>query len=305
MNKFYSILSLVFVLSSATLHAQDYFSFEASEGYVLGNIDGQQGWTTTGLGSGQYTELQVITDQLSKTGDRSLKISYEPSASSQPFPVMGAFRNIDTPLDRTNFSITYSANIENAPGGNSSIFALECGSRADQKLVLEIYFSYDGKILVLENADVEFIVTQIGTWQEDIWYDISISGTPNGIEYSLDGELKYTGALLYDIDELRFAHDNFSGSAYFDDISVEHTTLQVTDVHVDSFKIYPNPVQNILSLQGVATLESYIIFDMTGKQLKEANTNINQIDVSNLSNGVYWLQLNTQNGPVSKKFIKK
>lgn len=305
MNKFYSILSLVFVFSTASLHAQDYISFEAEEGYVLGDINGQQGWTTTGLGGGLHTELQVITDQLSKVGERSLKISYEPLADSQPLPIIGAFRNIDTPLDRTNFSITFSANIENAPGGNSSIFALECGSRADERLVLEIYFSYDGRILVLENADIEFIVTHIGDWQEDTWYDISISGTPDGIEYFLNGELKYTGALLYDIDELRFAHDNFSGSAYFDDISVEHTMLQITDAHVDNFKIYPNPVQEILNLQGVETVESYIIFDITGKQLAQANTSINQIDVSNLSNGVYWLQLNTLNGPVSKKFIKE
>lgn len=305
MNKFYSILSLVFVLSATTLNAQDYFSFEAEEGYVLGNIDGQQGWSTTGLGGGQNTELQIITDQVSKVGDRSLKISHEPAAGSQPFPIVGAFRNIDTPLDRTNFSISYSANMENAPGGNSSIFALECGSRADEKLVLEVYFSYDGRILILENADTEFIVTEIGNWQEDTWYDISISGTPEGIEYSLNGELKYTGALLYDIDELRFAHDNFSGSAYFDDIRVDHTMLQVDDVYANNFTIYPNPAQDFLNLQGVDTVESYTILDMTGKQLGESNANINQIDVSNLSNGVYWLQLQTQNGTVSKKFIKK
>lgn len=304
MKKFYSLL-LFFVLGATSMNAQEHISFEDSEGYTLGNIDGQQGWTTTSLGGGQNSELQVVTDQVSKVGDRSLKITHDPAAMSQPFPVMGAYRLLDTPLDKNNFSITYSANIENAPGANSSIFALECGSRAEEKLVLEIYFSYDGKILILENIDTEFRVTEIGTWQEDIWYDITVSGNAEGVEYSLNGELKYTGALLYNIDELRFAHDNYSGSAFFDEITIQHSTLNITDVAVAMFKIYPNPTKDILNLEGADNILDYAIYDLTGKQLKATQTPNNNVDVSHLSQGVYLIQLNTENGTVSKKFIKE
>lgn len=305
MKKFYTLLVLVSILNVSLVNAQEYFSFEAEEGYTLGNIDGQQGWTTTGLGNGERTELQIITDELTKIGERSLKINHDPQASSQPLPIMGAFHSLDTPLDRTNFSMSYSINVANPPGANSSIFALECGSIVDEKLVLEIYFSYDGRILILENAGDEFIVTEIGNWQEDTWYDIAISGEGEVVSYYLNGELKHEGALLYNIDDLRFAHDNFSGSAFFDDISINYAPLGVQDVSATSWNIYPNPVESVLNLSGLEEANSLTIFDISGKKLEQFNEFTNQIDLSHLQNGIYLLQLDTQNGPVTKKFIKK
>lgn len=305
MKKLYFLLFCASLFNMAPINAQQYISFEAAEGYILGNIDGQQGWTTTGLGGGVNTELQVVTDAIAKTGERSLKITYDPQASSQPFPIMGAFYTLDTPLDRTDFSIRYSINVENPPGGNSSIFALECGSIVDEKLVLEIYFSYDGKILVLENAGTEFIVTQIGTWQEDTWYDVAISGNGEEVSYFLNGELKYVGALLYNIDDLRFAHDNFSGSAFFDDISLNYFTLGENDVNSLTWGLYPNPVEDYLNHDGLQDGESFAIFDITGKKVMESNIFTNQISVKTLPSGIYILSINGVSGHVSKKFIKK
>lgn len=305
MKKLYLLFVFTALLTASALNAQEYISFEAEEGYDLGDINLQQGWTTTGVGGEQYTQLQVVTDQIAKVGDRSLKITQDPIASSQPFPVMGAFRTLDTPLDKSNFSIGYSINVESPPGGNSSIFALECGSIVDEMLVLEIYFSYDGKILILENADTEFIVTEIGNWVQGVWYDILVSGNEEGVSYFLNGELQYTGALLYNIDELRFAHDNYSGSAFIDDVSIDHVSVQVREITENSWQIYPNPVEDVLFLEGLADVESYAIYDITGKNLSRLNNNTKQIDVSHLTNGVYFLQINTQKGQVTKKFVKK
>src|SRR5690554_2174490 len=217
---------------------------------------------------------------------------------------MGAFRVLDSPLDKSNFSLSYSISIDSYPGNNSSVFALECGSIVDEKLVLEIYFSYDGKILILENIDTGFTEIQGGMWDRNTWYDVTVSGNENEVQYFLNGALVHTGQLLYNIDEIRFAHDNYSGAAFIDDVIINYDVLSVQDVAPNSWAIYPNPVKDILNLEGLNTVESYVIYDVSGRKLEEADNNTQQINLSHLSNGVYLLQVNTDKGQVSKKFIK-
>lgn len=306
MKKIYFLLSFSLLASTSLLRAQESsISFEVEEGYELGDINQQQGWTTTGIGDGLFTDLQVVSDERPKNGERSLRIINDPSIQSQPFPVMGAFRVLDAPLDKSDFSLTYSINMENPPGNSSSVFALECGSIVDEALVLEIYFFYDGKIQILENNGVDFTVTEVGTWVNDTWYDVTVSGDENEVRYFLDGELVHTGALLYNIDELRFAHDNYSGAAFFDDISIEYETLNVQDVASNSWAIYPNPAKDILNLTGLDHVKSFAIFDVSGRMLDQRiHVSTQQIDISHLNTGVYLLRINTDKGQVSKRFTK-
>ena len=65
-----------------------------------------------------------------------------------------------------------------------------------------------------------------------------------------------------------------------------------------SIVIYPNPTQEILIISGI---ESQIlrIYDLQGRLLKEGNGT--QINVSNLANGTYLLQVDTQ----VVRFMKK
>ena len=305
MKKNYQLLFIALLASVSFLQAQENaISFEAEEGYELGDINQQQGWTTTSLGNGEYTDIQIITEARPKTGTRSLRIINDPNIPSQPFPVMGAFRVLDNPLDKTNFTLGYSINVDAYPGGNSSIFALECGSIIDEKLVLEFYFSYDGNIQIFENNGTDFTQTNVGTWEKDTWYDVTITGDGEDVYYYLNGELVHTGQLLYNIDEIRFAHDNYSGAAFIDDVIINYDVLSVQDVAPNSWAIYPNPVKDILNLEGLNTVESYVIYDVSGRKLEEADNNTQQINLSHLSNGVYLLQVNTDKGQVSKKFIK-
>lgn len=307
MIKNYFLLFIALLTCASLIHAQEnVISFEADEGYELGDINEQQGWTTTGVGSDAFTELQVVTDERSKTGGRSLKITNEPNIQNQPFPILGAFYILDNPLDISNFSIGYSMSVDSAPGYSSSTFALACGSIADEKLVLELYFVYDGRIIILENnlGGTDLTETNIGNWERDTWYDLRITGDGDEVHYYLNDELVHTGELLYNIDELRFVNDNYSGSAYIDDINIVYETLNVQDLTINPWTIYPNPVKDILNLEGLDNVESYAIFDITGRKLEQFNNFTKQIDVRHLSNGMYLLQINTDKGQVSKKFIK-
>ncbi len=65
----------------------------------------------------------------------------------------------------------------------------------------------------------------------------------------------------------------------------------IYDLYVNTeLSIYPNPVKNILSIQSTKNLtKSYKIFDATGKLISKGKITNNTIDISNLSDGVYYL----------------
>jgi hypothetical protein len=75
-------------------------------------------------------------------------------------------------------------------------------------------------------------------------------------------------------------------------------------------ELYPNPTSTFVTLRiksdNIQMVEGQI-YDMYGKLLKTVpmdNTN-NTIDVSDLSSGVYFLKISTNQGTVNKKFVKK
>ena len=61
-----------------------------------------------------------------------------------------------------------------------------------------------------------------------------------------------------------------------------------------SFSIYPNPVSNNLIVDGLKNNAPFFITDLNSKKAIEGNlnSNTNSIDVSNLQNGTYFINVN-------------
>ncbi len=85
------------------------------------------------------------------------------------------------------------------------------------------------------------------------------------------------------------------------------STASVGDVKpVNALSIFPNPVENILSLQGISNISAAKIFNALGQEVMNINElSEKQIDVSSLSDGVYMLQVD--NGTINQtvRFIKE
>jgi hypothetical protein len=85
-------------------------------------------------------------------------------------------------------------------------------------------------------------------------------------------------------------------------------TLGVNDNELPDFiKIFPNPTENIIQLEYQnRTIDDLKIFDAKGSLIKEliSSENISSINVSDLSSGIYFLQISSEGKTAIKKFVK-
>ena len=88
-------------------------------------------------------------------------------------------------------------------------------------------------------------------------------------------------------------------------IVAENNVLSTDDNLIDSFSIQPNPLKDELTIRSTMPVKSIIIFDLSGKRVsKIKNVDEENIDVSFLKQGVYFLNLTTDKGNFYKKMVK-
>ncbi|WP_299126650.1 FG-GAP-like repeat-containing protein [uncultured Winogradskyella sp.] len=83
--------------------------------------------------------------------------------------------------------------------------------------------------------------------------------------------------------------------------------LSLDDESLSRLSIYPNPVENILTIEASANLTDMIasVFDINGKRIVSHKLKSNTLDVSFLEAGIYFLRLETNGRTMKHKFIKK
>lgn len=84
------------------------------------------------------------------------------------------------------------------------------------------------------------------------------------------------------------------------------STLSVNNTAFESLKLYPNPVEDILYVSFKNnSLKRIKLIHITGHMVMEQNSNLEQINLSHLSSGFYLFQIETSEGNISKKILKK
>ena len=79
----------------------------------------------------------------------------------------------------------------------------------------------------------------------------------------------------------------------------------VTNSENNKLQIYPNPAKNIINIKYNSEIEKISIFDYLGKEILTQIQNNNEINVENLSKGIYIIEIQLENEKVYKKFIKE
>ncbi|MCQ2285654.1 MAG: T9SS type A sorting domain-containing protein [Bacteroidales bacterium] len=107
------------------------------------------------------------------------------------------------------------------------------------------------------------------------------------------------------------AGKTYTFSITFDEATYDHVNLTVSgsgDVAVEeteanTFSFFPNPANNVLNVNAT-DFENIEIVNMLGQTVE--TTNATTVNVANLTNGVYFVRVNFNNGTVAtQKFVKE
>lgn len=82
--------------------------------------------------------------------------------------------------------------------------------------------------------------------------------------------------------------------------------IKVVNLHKASLKLYPNPAQNFVVLQGVSDFRTAVVIDMQGRNWTKMPLSGDQvrIDLSNLPAGTYFIRLDHDSFSRKLKFVK-
>ena len=116
----------------------------------------------------------------------------------------------------------------------------------------------------------------------------------------------------YDGQTVRIGIRNEGSDHYMfmvDDFKVTTTGLGVNEAFARKFSAYPNPANNVVNISNNdnISLTSVDINDINGrtvKTIKVNNISETQLNISDLSAGVYFMNINTDSGIAVKKFVK-
>lgn len=146
---------------------------------------------------------------------------------------------------------------------------------ADIKIVK--YFNYDlpSDDNPLNNTFVNYSIydTSINNYGDDKYFDLDLNNSVNAM-----GEL-YAVLLTGE-------------------------NLGVNALEKQKIKLFPNPTSSILNIQTEKKIIDIKIIDISRRTTNLSNLSDNKIDVSNLSNGMYFVEIKTENGLFNEKFIK-
>ena len=81
--------------------------------------------------------------------------------------------------------------------------------------------------------------------------------------------------------------------------------MSIEDIDLDKLvKIYPNPTNNYLNIKSsTVTITKISIFDLQGKRMLIKTNHLDNINVSNLNRGIYFLKLEMNQSVLMKKIM--
>jgi hypothetical protein len=156
----------------------------------------------------------------------------------------------------------------------------------------------------------------------DVWYDFTM---PYDGTVSIDGSISWNNFALYDscggtqldcfsdtgvfmglTNGTTYKLSVFRTSANATNTSYKSFTIQTTETLsaeqniLSEVKIYPNPAKSTLFIDSNHQLETIKLYDFNGRKLFDTPFQSN-LDVSNLSSGMYFITIEANNRLITKK----
>jgi hypothetical protein len=135
----------------------------------------------------------------------------------------------------------------------------------------------------------------------------------NGNNSILVDVIAYNNQFLFCIevdDAIAANNGDYPYSEWFVDPQIiysEDCVLGVEESLIQQISVIPNPFDDMLFIESDPSIliESIHIYSVLGELILSKTDNFNQIDVSALRSGVYFLKVSTSNGKLTKKLVKR
>ncbi len=125
-----------------------------------------------------------------------------------------------------------------------------------------------------------------------------------GVRLSLNGQIHF-GWIRVMWDGTNFIYKDFAYESTANTaINAGSSTSRINNFDVGMFRIYPNPAKNAFTIDNKTNISKVKIVDLSGKEVKEStvsNANNQTIDISDLNEGVYLINLYENNKIVGYK----
>ena len=138
------------------------------------------------------------------------------------------------------------------------------------------------------------------------------TGSPNGYNVYINSklvaenisELEFVtnGSNLGKIAEVVALYENGMTSVSVAKVIVEEDNIN--SINEEKLNIYPNPANDVLKIETEYEINEIAIYDIYGRRQVTVTPN-RQIDVADLTSGVYFIKINTEKGNIVKRFIKQ
>jgi hypothetical protein len=171
----------------------------------------------------------------------------------------------------------------------------------------------------------ELVVNALGTFETSDDFYLSFSTQVKETQdyrisiQNMDG-VNFENTTVYIIDSLTGIVTNLTEGDYtFESwkavysrrfkVVFENSALGINGSNLDSVSLYPNPTQNIVTIVSPnAMLISAKVHDIRGRLVSVVdftNQSTYRVDLSTMEVGVYFIGINTENGTVTKRVIKR
>lgn len=293
----------------ANLFAQDInISFEAEEGFQLGEINGQNDWFVSGS---IFSHFINVVDDKATEGLWSLNLEGDPNG---PLPdnLLGIVVSPILSNDNKNeFSVDLY--IEADQNLNSSEFNLGTEATSQNMLSSRVAF-INGEILIVDINPAnpqQIVFIPVVDYPTNTWFEfkVLIKSNNDQIQYFLDDDLIYVGEIFGPdkFDAFFFASSFNQTGVYIDNINITEETMSVEEASFESFSFYPNPTKDVINIQlnNNQAIQQLEVFDVTGRSVLTSKNPESQLDVRHLKSGNYILKVQLENSYQSFKFIKE
>ena len=85
----------------------------------------------------------------------------------------------------------------------------------------------------------------------------------------------------------------------------DSSSVGINDLAFENISVYPNPTNGIINLNVSEELSTIKIMDLTGKTIKVFNAEAKQLDISNFTAGIYFLEIANAERKSVVKIVKK